>query len=157
MTEELFVVKEEKALPPVNTPLILQQKEENSRADFSYLGENNKYFLILVNDEKHTHLNKELQEMLIKIIQAKALELRDVAILNLRRYSGIQFKALKDFFAPSRVVLFGIDPRIIGLPGMGSNEPEKVEDVKALATYHLEEMKNDVAKKRAFWNVLKSF
>lgn len=164
MTEDLFRIREEQPVtqtdnstnlpePKADLPVI----QPDLPIDYSYLGENNKYFLILVNDQKHTHLNKEHQEMLVKILQAKTMELRDVAILNLNRYPGILFNSLKEFFAPSRVVLFGVDPQTIGLPGMGSNDPQKINDVKTLATYNFEEMKNDVDKKRAFWNVLKSF
>lgn len=158
MTEEIFLIKEEQPALPANEPQPeVSEIPAELPADFTYLGENNKYFLILVKDEKHPHLNKEHQEMLLKIIQAKGLELRDVAILNLNRYPGIKFKAIKDFFAPSRVVFFGINPQIIGFPAMASNEPQKAEEVKALTTYHFDEMKDDVNKKRTFWNVLKSF
>ena len=164
MTEDLFCIRKEQPVIQTDNSINLPEPKPDSAViqpdlpiDFSYLGENNKYFLILINDQKHTHLNKEHQEMLVKILQAKTMELRDVAILNLNRYPGILFNSLKEFFAPSRVVLFGVDPQTIGLPGMGSNEPQKINDVKTLATYNFEEMKNDVDKKRAFWNVLKSF
>ena len=159
MTEELFLVTETES----QVPLTPEKKTDppiptvELAVDFSYLGENNKYFLILVNDDTHKHLNKEHQEMLLKIIQAKGLELRDVAILNLNRYPAISLKALKEFFAPSRLVLFGIDPNVLGLPQLASNEPVAAEDVKTLSTYSFEEMGNDVAKKRTFWNVLKTF
>lgn len=158
MTEEIFMVKEVQPVVPVNEPgPPVIDTPADLAVDFTYLGENNKYFLILVEDQNHAHLTKEHQEMLLKIIQAKGLELRDVAILNLRRYPGIQLEAIKDFFAPSRIVLFGINPQHIGLPTIASNEPQKAENVKVLSTYHFEEMKNDVNKKRALWNVFKSF
>lgn len=155
MTEELFLVKEE---PVIYKPDIepTQLAQADIQADFIYLGDNNKYFLIVVNDEKHIHLNKEYLDMLLKIIQAKGLELRDVAILNLNQYPGTLFKDLKDFFVPAKVVLFGIDPKITGLPAMSSNEIQHADQVKILATYHFEEMKSDVNKKREFWHVFKS-
>lgn len=156
MTEDLFLVKEKQLLQETYVKTDVKQAQEAIQTNFSYLGENNKYFLILVNDEKHAHLNKEHQETLLKIIQAKGLELRDIAILNLNSCPDVTFKTLKEFFAPARIVLFGIDPKTIGLPAASSNELLQTEDVKFLATYHFEEMKDDVNKKREFWNAFKS-
>jgi hypothetical protein len=124
---------------------------------FSYLGENNKYFLILVNDPKHQHLNTPDREVLLKILQAKGMELRDVAILNVNKLPLIRFQDLKSFFVPSRIVFFGLSPELFGIPSMSTNAPGKFENVNMLTTYNFDEMQADINKKKAFWQVMKNF
>lgn len=143
--------------PAVTEPLPESKKEEPSAAGFSYLGENNRYFLIIVDDKNHADLNAAHKQMLMKIMGAKKLELRDLAILNLAKYPDCNFGQLKEFFSCSKLTLFGIDPTRIGLPGMAANQPDKHMDVKVLATFGLEEMSSSTDKKREFWNVMKDF
>ncbi|WP_411273777.1 hypothetical protein [Daejeonella sp.] len=145
-------IKPEKAQPVNET-----SKKILPVANFSYLGENNRYFLILVDDKTHKELNTPHKEMLMKIMAAKKLELRDLAILNLAQYPGTNFGQLKDFFSCNRIILFGINPGDIGLPAMGANHPGKHLDVNVLATFGLEEMSSNTDKKREFWNVMKDF
>lgn len=125
--------------------------------DFTYLGENNKYFLILIDDKAHKELNAPHLELLLKIMLAKKLELRDLAILNLNNYPNVSFTDLKEFFGCNRLALFGISPLQISLPSLTANQSEKHDGVSILATYSLEEMINDETKKKQFWNVMKSF
>ncbi|MGB4774171.1 MAG: hypothetical protein WBP45_03280 [Daejeonella sp.] len=124
---------------------------------FAYLGENNKYFLVLIDDKTNKELNTLHLDVLLKIMTAKGLELRDLAILNLNNYPGVTFSDLKDFFVCSKLVLLGISPERISLPALSSNQPEEYENVKVLATYSLEEMINSRDKKIQFWDVMKPF
>ncbi|MEJ7693772.1 hypothetical protein [Daejeonella sp.] len=143
--------------PSAPEPVPEIKKEELTPVSFNYLGENNRYFLVIVDDKSHPDLNTAHREMLMKIMAAKKLELRDLAILNLAKYPDSNFSQLKDFFSSSKITLFGIDPQRIGLPGMAANQPGKHFDVKVLATFGLEEMSSNTDKKREFWNVMKDF
>ncbi len=124
---------------------------------FTYLGENNNYFLILIQDKPQKELNAAHLELLLKIMHAKNLDLRDLAILNLNNYPNASFSDLKAFFGCNRLALFGISPTQIALPSITANQPERQDEVAILATYSLEEMINDAGKKKQFWNVMKSF
>ena len=132
-------------------------EEQLPITSFNYLGENNRYFLILVDDKTHRELNTPHKEMLMKIMAAKKLELRDLAILNVAQYPELKFEQLKDFFSCNKIILFGIDPQKIGLPPLGANRPGKHLEVKVLATFGLEEMISNTDNKREFWNVMKDF
>ena len=170
MNEDLYMVKDPvqpeiqeeiaqmpivmEALPPAETGI---SEDKSTVSSFSYLGENNRYFLVLVDDKTHKELNTPHKEMLMKIMAAKKLELRDLAILNLAQYPGTNFEQLKDFFSCNRIILFGMNPGDIGLPAMGANQPGKHQNVKVLATFGLEEMSTNTDKKREFWNVMKDF
>lgn len=180
MTEDLYILPEKieekpsqrAETPAVSAPLIKEEEiptlnslpapEEakvSTKKDisFSYIGENNKYFLILIDDKKHTEISTVHQETLLKIMSAKGLEMRDLAILNLDKHKDVSFSDLKTFFSCNRITLFGIDPKRIALPSMSSNKVETHMDVKILATFSIDEMINDVAKKKEFWAVMKEF
>lgn len=149
-------IREEEKNEPLAGPASIV-KEELEPVSFNYLGDNNRYFLIIVNDKTHADLNTPHKEMVMKIMVAKKLEMRDLAIFNLAKYPDVTFVKLKEFFNCNKVVLFGIDPLTIGLPVMAANQADKHLEVKILATFGLEEMISNTDKKREFWNVMKDF
>lgn len=163
MSEDIYIVNENTLSNPislsevVNEPVPEITKEENQNTSFNYAGENNKYFLIIFEDKANPELNSGHKEMLMKIMSAKGLEMRDLAILNLSKYPEANFSQLKDFFSCNRITLFGIDPQRIALPAIAANESVKHLDVKILASYSLEEMSISNDKKREFWAVMKNF
>src|SRR6476620_1008765 len=62
-------------------PVVEDKPAEMKPLSFDYLGENNRYFLIIVDDKTHPSLNTTHKEMLMKIMAAKKIEIRDLAIL----------------------------------------------------------------------------
>lgn len=183
MTEDLYILPENEQLIPAKAeqaPEISSQKvndiqvpeipapqakevfpqkaaEPEKIREFSYLGENNKYFLILFNEPNQKDISSTQKETLLKIMSAKGLELRDLAVLNLNQYPGVNYTDLKEFFSFNKIVLFGIDPQQISLPSQSSNQVVKLENAKILCTYSIDEMIKDTTKKREFWNVMKDF
>lgn len=139
------------AIPVPDSAVIKKPKE------FSYLGENNKYFLILIDYAKNSEISSLHKETLLKIMSAKGLELRDLAILNLDQFPGTNITELKEFFSCSKMVLFGINPQRIELPPISSNKVENHANVMLFSTYSIDEMINDVTKKKDFWAVMKEF
>ncbi|MBC8054743.1 MAG: hypothetical protein H7Y13_16925 [Sphingobacteriaceae bacterium] len=122
---------------------------------FEYLGENNKYILVLVNEPVHPFIEPKELETLVNILKAKNQELKDVAVLNIRKYPNATFAALKNFFACNSIIFFGINPTQFNIPGIQSNQIAVHESTKILATYSIAEMLNNVDKKRVFWNEMK--
>jgi hypothetical protein len=154
-TEELYQIKSVKNEVAVNHP-----EPKSSRApvfNFDYLGENNRFFLLLVDEPQQQYLDSVHCEALSKILQAKGLELTDVAIWNLQHAPDMDFGRLKDFFSCSKICLFGIDPQRLQLPAFPTNEPTAHEDVKVLTTFGLQELLQTQHKKVAFWNAMKDF
>lgn len=129
---------------------------ENTDTAFDYLGENNKYFAILVNNPAHQYMGPKELEALQSILGAKKMDLKDVAILNLHKYPQASFNAIKKFLVSNRMVLFGINPQTIQIPTVPSNQVSDYNGVKVLATYAFSEMMTDVEKKKAFWNAMKN-
>lgn len=139
------------AIPVPDSAAIKKPKE------FSYLGENNKYFLLLIDDAKNSEINSLHKETLLKIMSAKGIELRDLAILNLDQFPGTNITELKEFFSCSKLVLFGINPQRIELPDSSSNKVENHANVTFFSTFSIDEMINDVTKKKEFWAIMKEF
>jgi len=146
-------------IPVQQAEEVLPQKsaEPEKIREFNYLGENNKYFLILFNEPNQKEISSIQKETLLKIMSAKGLELRDLAVLNLHQYPGVHYNDLKEFFIFNKIVLFGIDPLQISLSSQSSNQVVKLENAKILCTYSIDEMIKDTTKKREFWNVMKDF
>ncbi|NEU10055.1 hypothetical protein GZH53_17145 [Flavihumibacter sp. R14] len=161
-TEDIYLIQNEKHAPVIPAAVIPVEAPAKPESDlqassFEYLGDNNKYFLILHDDKIHTRMNPVHQEMLLKVMAAKKLELRDLAIVNISRYPDVKFDSLKNFFSCTRVVLFGVQTSDIGLAALKLNKEQSAGNVRVLATYSLEDMRNSADKKREFWNVMKSF
>jgi hypothetical protein len=144
---------------PVQEPKELIEKPVQAETirEFNYLGENNKYFLILFNEPNQKDISSIQKETLLKIMSAKGLELRDIAVLNLYQYPGVRFSDLKEFFSFNKIVLFGIDPQQIALSSQSANQIIKVEGAKVLSTFSIDEMIQDTTKKREFWTIMKDF
>jgi DNA polymerase III psi subunit len=151
MTEDLYSLKqlniESIAIndpDPITTPV------------FNYLGENNKFMLILVNEDVFEHIDPKNLDTLNSILLAKKMELRDVAIVNLKNHSNYNFDLLKQFFSSSSMVLFGINPANLILNEISANHIALVNGVRILATFNFDEMRDDESKKRMFWNEMKN-
>lgn len=164
MTEDLYLLDEAieklpvipEAIAEPDKPTIEERKPVETPISFSYLGDNNKYILLLVDDKAHEFCSPQNLETLTNMLKAKQLEIKDIALVNLSRHAGANFKALKNYFACSKLVAFGIDPAQLDIKGIASNQITPFENVKVLATYRIDEMQADVAKKRTFWNEMKT-
>lgn len=151
--EDLYQIKTGTQLAQVKEA----SEEKQASSAFDYLGENNRFFLLLLDEPSAKYLPDAQLEVLKKILQAKGLELKDVALLNLSSTPQADFKSLKDFFSCSRICLFGISPNRLSLPALPSNEPAELEGVKILATFSMSELMQTQHKKVAFWNAMKNF
>lgn len=133
------------------TPPPIEQKS------FDYLGENNKYILVIVNNPTEKFLNATDLGFLTKIMGAKKWTLDDVAIVNMAKYEKLDFENLKSFFACSKIVTFGFNPAVLNIDGAVANKKSMYKNVAVLGTWDLPKLQDDVAKKTVFWNQLKEF
>jgi len=141
-------LKEEKEVKPI---------VEEVPKSFTYLGENNKYILIIVKEAAANFLQPNDLGFLLKILAAKKLELNDVAILNLEKTANPDFDALKEFFACNKIITFGINPQILGITGAVANKKSMFKNTPILGTWDLPRLQSDKTKKATFWEELKNF
>jgi hypothetical protein len=160
ITEQTIQIEKQTptAIPALDTPQASAAIPEIKKSlEFTYIGENNKYFLILIDDSTYKEINPIHKETLLKIMTAKGLVLRDLAVLNLNLFPNANVNELKEFFSCSKLVLFGINPQRISLPSISSNKVENHLNIKLFSTYSIDEMINDVNKKKEFWAIMKDF
>ncbi|WP_256013299.1 hypothetical protein [Desertivirga xinjiangensis] len=163
MTEELYLIDpiDLEAVKDVSQTNIRESQAESPapppQPSFDYLGENNKYFLLLVDYPGHQVMAPKELEALQSILTAKKMSLGDVAVMNVATNPAASLQQLKTFFACSKVVLFGLNPERFGLPALSPNKISEHEGIQLLNTFNFSEMLNDVEKKKIFWNVMKGF
>ena len=131
--------------------------EKRQTTDFKYLGENNKYILIVVKEPSFDFLKHDDLGFLLKILAAKKLELKDVAIINTEKHSSLNFDDLRTFFAFSKVITFGINPQMLQIEGAVANKKTSFKETQILGTWSLAILQQDEKKKAIFWDMLKSF
>jgi hypothetical protein len=162
MTEDLYLIKGE-ALD-ASRPAAATEKEEEpapaepaipARPEFNFMGQNNRFILMLVDEPGHEHASPATIDALGKILGGKGQSFDDIALVNLSKYQALQYPVFQEFFACSQVVFFGVDPRSLGLPAMAANSINSFDGVKILYSFSFDEMNADVQKKKAFWNEMK--
>jgi hypothetical protein len=125
---------------------------------YNYLGENNKYILILIDQPLKREIIAAKDLLLLeKTLAALKLELRDVAIVNLQQCEELHFKSLKEFFSCNKVLGFGIELAKIGIEKeVAVNTVFRIEDCPFLLASALEELSNNQAQKVIWWSAMKS-
>lgn len=172
INEEIYCIKDEIILPKENLipqkievkieeviPQVIAEEVPSVQkvTDFRYLGENNKYILIVVKEPSFDFLKQDDLGFLLKILAAKKLELKDVAIINTEKNQDLNFDDLKAFFAFSKIITFGINPQILQIEGAVANKKSIFKDTPVLGTWSLAILQQDVKKKGIFWDQLKTF
>lgn len=148
MTEDIYLIGEEEL---AKTSLNSQE----SNPTFNYLGENNKFMLLLIQEDSHPNLRSNELEALANILGAKRMSIKDVAIVNQRKYTASSWKEFKDYFGCRSIVLFGVDPPELKIRPLPKNVITDYEGMQVLFTYSFAEMLSSVDKKREFWNQMK--
>lgn len=142
-SEQVVIRSTEQALKTVN---------------YDYLGENNKYILILIDQPLKSEIISAKDLLLLeKTLAALKLELRDVAIVNLQQCEELHFKSLKEFFSCNKVIGFGIELAKIGIEKeVPINTVFRIEECPFLLASSLEELSTNQAQKVIWWSAMKS-
>ncbi|HYH57182.1 MAG TPA: hypothetical protein VD772_11250 [Anseongella sp.] len=123
---------------------------------FHYLGENRRFVLVLVSYPGEEYLPAAEKAYLEKVLGAVNLNLEDIALLNYARYADRKYAELKAFFAFAGLLLFGVAPQQLQIPGpVLPYHLGLVENVKILAADSPEVFRPDPAKKKQLWAELK--
>jgi hypothetical protein len=166
INEDIYSFREDDDIPqvletssdkPIKPDHEVESVKEEVQKSFNYLGENNKYILIIVKEASTNFLKPNDLGFLLKILAAKKLELNDVAILNLEKTKISNFGSLKEFFACNKMITFGINPQILGMSGIVANKKSMYKDTPILGTWDLQKLQADKTKKTIFWEELKNF
>lgn len=152
--DDLYLLNEDKE---AYTNLQPSQPEiETPAPGFNYLGSNKKAFLIIVYYPEHEHMAAEHLSALESTLGRVGYTRDDVAILNMHGHAASGYSELIAYFKPKTCVLLGKSSVPSGMMRVDLNRMEKHDGIKLLHTFSFEEMIPDVAKKKAFWEQMKT-
>ena len=158
ITQENYSNNIEKQVIAAEQVVIRSTEQALKTVNYDYLGENNKYILILIDQPLKSEIisAKDLLR-LEKTLAALKLELRDVAIVNLQQCESLHFESLKDFFSCNKVIGFGIELAKIGIEKeVPINTVFRIEECPFLLASSLEELSSNQAQKVIWWSAMKS-
>jgi hypothetical protein len=163
--EESQFSSKEQSIENITSDVIIEKEEISSisaptkptKTGYKYLGENNKYILIIVKEPEADFLKPTDLNFLLKVLTAKKLALDDVAIINTEKNESLNFDDLKDFFACNKMITFGIDPKSLQITTAVANKSSIFKNTPILGTWDLQKLQLDAKKKGIFWDELKTF
>jgi len=125
------------------------------KESFRFLGSNQKQILVLVENDTAPFLPDNELAFLTSVLSACKLSLADVAIVNLH---SLQDKEnITEKIESKNVLLFGIDPLLIGLPIVFPHfQLQQFNKRTYLCAPTLQQIENDKATKLKLWNSLKT-
>ena len=159
--QEAITAKQESA---VKKSSLVEEKPEpveekvNKPAKW-YLGNNEKKFVVLVNDAGNVYLNDEHLQFLTGVLNACKINLAQIALINLHNHP-VNFQRLKQDLQPVFIVAFGINALQMELPfSMPDYQVQQYSNCTILTAPALNELNQTTAaaktEKTKLWNCLK--
>jgi hypothetical protein len=156
---EIPVVAAPEPIAPVvnETPKLTKAPViEVAKPAFSYIGKNQKNFLIVFHSNGEGKFDDKHFAALTSSLARKELNLDDVAILDLYAYEDTTIADIAAHFKPARVMLLGGRCLLPGWNRLKLNVIAKGNAYTALYTYSFDEMMGDKDKVKAFWEQMKA-
>ena len=150
---------------------LIQQLYKNSLVEFdssepvqkieaemsiNILGNNRSKVVIVIENKETVHLPDDQLNFLLGILSACKLTMEDVAIINITKNKGINYKAIALELKAEKIILFGVTPAQIDLslefPLYQIQQYNKQIYVTAAM---LTDIENNKVEKTKLWNCLK--
>jgi hypothetical protein len=96
----------------VNSEFVEQNFAKN---EISYLGENKKQILFIVNNPKQDFLADEEMKLLTNLLKACKLSLEDIALVNYANHP-YSYEILSEKFHSKKILMFGVSTADLDLP-----------------------------------------
>ena len=153
MQDDVYLLPADKT-EPVSKPTKTILK--TPKIDFNYLGKNNKKFLVVTHYTGHEFIADTHLTALESILKRKDYALEDVAIFNLANHVGADFEQLQSYFNPQKILLLGKNALPANMEVLVFNQPKNIGQAIALYSFSFDDMMDDVANKKAFWEQMKT-
>ena len=138
---------------PVNEQKIIPVEDTK---ELIFLGSNKKNILICVKYPSVPHMPEEQLSFLVTMLSACKLSLEDIAIVNLKNFTGQSYKKIISKFQPRLSFLFGIEPSEFGLPvNFPAFQLQPFNNCSFLYTPSLDELESDKLLKSKLWVCLR--
>ncbi len=123
---------------------------------FSYLGNNQKNVIILVDEPEAIYLSDEALGFLLGILNACKLTMADIALINVSKYTIANYMDLEQQLNARVVCLFGVSPASLLLPLQFPHyQLQHFNNQDYIAAPDLDAIKGDKDEKTKLWNSLK--
>ena len=126
-----------------------------AKTEFKYLGKNQKNVLIIVNDQKNEVSSDRGKELLRNIVKAIQLSANDFALVNYSAYEGAQFTEMTTFFSSKLVMIFGVQPSLLGLSDQPKNMIFMEAATQVVYADNLDLLAEDQVGKKTLWGSIK--
>ncbi len=137
----------------------LRVKENVQKSENWYLGNNERKFVVLVNEESDLYLNEENLDFLTGILNACKLNLAHVALINFHNHA-VDFQRLKKELQCEFLLSFGVKALQIELPfTMPDYQVQQYNNCQIITAPALAELNKQTAPAKAekikLWSSLK--
>jgi hypothetical protein len=128
----------------------------DSPGSMAWLGKNGQRVAILVNSSESLYLPDQELEFLMGILTACRLTMADVALVNLHRHPGLDYKALTAATGCEKVILFGVAPDLLQMPlSFPPYQVQRYNNQVYLCSPPLQALQADRMEKSKLWVCLK--
>lgn len=125
-------------------------------SSMAWLGKNGQKVAILVHSTESLYLPDQELEFLMGILSACRLTMADVALVNLHRYPGTDYKALTSATEAEKLILFGITPDSLQMPlSFPHYQVQRYNNQIYLSAPPLSALQADRMEKSKLWTCLK--
>lgn len=140
---------------PKSTPTEESAKPVKS-STISYLGNNRRHILVIVNDDRVSFLTDEELTFFTKVLGACELGIDDVAIVNWSHLPKKDYQSLLEELQSKKVLLFNLTPIEFGLPlHFPPFQIQEFDQRTYLQAPSLASIEQDVTAKKQLWTALK--
>ena len=150
-----FVVKknETENLSPEG---IKETKQANLSPALTFLGNNKKHVVIIVNYQDALYIPDDKLAFLTTILTACKLNLADIALLNFANAGKISYKDFFETVPAKSVIFFGVQPDMLSIPmNFPFFQVQHFDNVDYLSSPPLDEIEADKTLKGNLWTCLK--
>jgi len=151
MSETIFGIE------PLSSAVAFEEPElKAGPMEIRIMGANRKNILFITESADNEFFSQDAELAFIKTLGALKLDIQDVAVVNCAaETSQTSFDRLNKEFSPRVCVFLGIDPRKLGLNNFALNILWQESNTEFLYSFSFEEMLNETAKKKLFWETIK--
>ena len=153
MQDDIYLLPGDK-----NSPVekIAEPVVKTEKPILNYLGKHKKSFLVIVHYTNHEFIADTHLAALENILKRKEYSLDDVAIFNKATHPGVGFEELQAYFNPQKLLVLGKDALPANSIAFTFNQPQELAGYTALYSFSFDEMMDNTANKKTFWDQMKN-